>query len=288
MDGLPHLTNHAGGRDHLVALDQDHPGFTDAVYRQRRDIIAQIALDHRTGQPVPEAPYSDEEHAVWRHIWQALTPLHAERICTELLELQQVMPLSRERIPQIATLNPTLMAVGGFRMEPVAGLVSARVFLRYLGQRVFLSTQYIRHHSRPLYTPEPDVVHELIGHVATLIHPGIAELNRLLGLAAAVASDREMTRLERVYWYTLEFGLVEERGALKAFGAGLLSSCGELSAFDTRAVLRDWDLDAIADTPYDPTDYQSTLFVAPSFTRMLVDVTMWVRAGGWRLSGRTD
>ena len=286
MDGLPHLTHHAGGRDQLVPLDPDHPGFTDEIYRHRREIIAQIALDHRTGRPVPEAPYSEEEHAVWRHIWKALTPLHAERIFTELLELQDVMPLSRERIPQLASLNPTLMAIGGFRMEPVAGLVSARVFLRYLGQRVFLSTQYIRHHSRPLYTPEPDVVHELIGHVATLIHPGIAELNRLLGLAAAVASDSEMDRLERVYWYTLGFGVVEERGALKAFGAGLLSSCGELAEFDSRAALRDWNLDAIAETPYDPTNYQSTLFVAPSFTRMLVDVTMWVRTGGWRLSGR--
>jgi len=282
MDGLPHLTQHAGGRDNLVALDQDHPGFQDDVYRRRRDIIAQIALGHRTGQPVPEAPYTEQEHAVWRHIWQQLAPLHTDRICTELLELQQVVPLPRDHIPQLAALNPQLMEAAGFRMEPVAGLVSARVFLRYLGQRVFLSTQYIRHHSRPLYTPEPDVVHELTGHVATLIHPGIAELNRLLGLAAAVASDAEMQRLERVYWYTLEFGVVEERGALKAFGAGLLSSCGELAGFDCGPTLAGWDLDAIARTPYDPTAFQSTLFVAPSFTRMLVDVTRWVRSGGWR------
>ncbi len=282
MDGLPHLTHHAGGRDNLVTLSPEHPGFQDAVYRQRRDIIAQIALDYRTGQPVPEAPYTEEEHAVWRGIWRRLDPLHEERICTELLELQQVVPLPRDRIPQLSHLNPQLLNAGGFRMEPVAGLVSARVFMRYLGTRVFLSTQYIRHHSRPLYTPEPDVVHELTGHVATLIHPGIAELNRLLGLAAAVASDAEMLRLERVYWYTLEFGVVEERGSLKAFGAGLLSSCGELAAFDTGPRLADWDLDAIAKTPYDPTTYQATLFVAPSFTRMLVDVTMWVRSGGWR------
>jgi phenylalanine-4-hydroxylase len=282
MDGLPHRTHHAGGRDNLVALAPDHPGFQDAVYRRRRDIIAQIALDYRAGQPVPEAPYIEPEHAVWRNIWQQLAPLHVDRICTELLELQQVVPLPRDTIPQLATLNPLLMEAAGFRMEPVAGLVSARVFLRYLGQRVFLSTQYIRHHSRPLYTPEPDVVHELTGHVATLIHPGIAELNRLLGLAAAVASDAEMQRLERVYWYTLEFGVVEERGALKAFGAGLLSSCGELSGFDCGPTLADWDLDAIAQTPYDPTVFQSTLFVAPSFTRLLVDVTRWVRAGGWR------
>ena len=283
MDGLPFLTRHAGGHNNLVELDQDHPGFTDAVYRQRRDIIAGIALRYRTGQPVPDAPYTAEEHAVWRQIWEQLGPLHEERVCAELLDLQRILPLPRDGIPQLASLNPSLTASAGFRMEPVGGLVTPRTFLRYLGQRVFLSTQYIRHHSQPLYTPEPDIVHELVGHFATLVHPGIAELNRVLGLAAAVASDEEVRRLERIYWHTLEFGVLEERGALKAYGAGLLSSYGELGTFEQHAELRGWDLDVIADTDYDPTTYQPVIFVAPSFTRMLVEVTMWVRTGGWRI-----
>lgn len=275
-------TRHAGGAKELVELDPDHPGFRDPVYRERRDAIARIALAHRTGQPVPDAPYTDEEHAVWRDVWGRLADLHQEHVCTEILELQRVLPLPRERIPQLEALNPRLSSVAGFRMEPVAGLVSPRTFVRYLGQRVFLSTQYIRHHSRPLYTPEPDVIHELVGHAATLVHPGIAEVNRVLGQAAAVADEDEMLRVERVYWYTLEFGLVEERGAVKAFGAGLLSSCGELVDWPTTAEIGPWDLDVIARTPYDPTDYQKTLFVAPSFTRMLVDVAAWTRDGGWR------
>ena len=115
------------------------------------------------------------------------------------------------------------------------------------------------------------------------MHPGIAELNRIVGHAATVASDEEMLRLERVYWYTLEFGLVEERGTIKAFGAGLLSSIGELTGYAERSKMGTWDLDAMAETPYDPTTYQPVLFVAPSFTRMLVDLTIWVRTGGWRL-----
>ena len=91
-----------------------------------------------------------------------------------------------------------------------------------------------------------------------------------------------MKRLDRVYWYTLEFGLVEEGGAAKAFGAGLLSSVGELTDFDQHAELKGWNLDQIAEAPFDPTDYQSTLFVAPSFTRLICDVTAWVRTGQWR------
>lgn len=282
IDELSRFTFHAGGHNDLVELDPDHPGFNDPVYRARRNAIAQIALAYQTGQPVPDAPYSELEHAVWVQVSEALAALHQQRICTELLDLKRIITLRKDRIPQLSEVNAVLQAAAGFRMEPVAGLVSARTFMRYLGERVFLSTQYIRHHSKPLYTPEPDVIHELVGHAATLVHPGIAELNRVLGRAAVIANPSEMARLERVYWYTLEFGIVEERGALKAFGAGLLSSIGELERYDSEADLQDWDLETIAQTPYDPTQYQSKLFVAPSFTRMLVEVTMWVRTGGWR------
>jgi len=275
-------TRHAGGAADLVVLDPDHPGFRDADYRARRDAIARLALAHRTGSPVVPAPYTASEHAVWRTVWGRLAELHRSRVCREILELQEVMPLPRDRIPQLEELNPTLDAVAGFRLEPVAGLVSPRTFLRYLGHRVFLSTQYIRHASRPFYTPEPDVVHELVGHVATLVHPGIAELNRVLGEAAGVADDDEMRRLDRVYWYTLEFGLVLQDGAPRAFGAGLLSSVGELSEYDRHARLLPWDIPTIARTPFDPTRYQDVLFMAPSFTRLLCDTAAWVRTGGWR------
>ena len=151
-------TEHAGGQSDLVELDPDHPGFRDAVYRERRNEIARIALAYRAGEEVPEAPYIDEEHAVWSSVWKALGPIHTEKAAAEILELQRFMPLDHDHIPQLRELNKQLYNAAGFRMEPVAGLVTARTFMRYLGQRVFLSTQYIRHHSRPFYTPEPDVV----------------------------------------------------------------------------------------------------------------------------------
>ena len=275
-------THHAGGENELVSLDPDHPGFRDAVYRERRNEIARIALAYESGNPVPLAPYSEEEHRVWADIWTALAPLHRDKVAREILELQPFLPLGGDRIPQLRDLNQDLHNAAGFRMEPVAGLVTARTFMRYLGKRVFLSTQYIRHHSKPFYTPEPDVVHELVGHAATLVHPGIAEVNRLLGMAAEVANDREMTRIGNVYWYTMEFGLVDQEGTTKAYGAGLLSSVGELSGFESQTTMNDWDLTKIAATDFDPTTYQTELFVAPSFTRMLVDVSRWVRNGDWR------
>jgi phenylalanine-4-hydroxylase len=275
-------TLHAGGPSGLVELDPDHPGFRDSVYRQRRNEIARIAFDYQTGDPVPLAPYAPEEHAVWATIWEALAPLHQAYAAAEILELQGFLPLGTEQIPQLSELNEQLENTAGFRMEPVAGLVTARTFMRYLGSRVFLSTQYIRHHSKPFYTPEPDVVHELVGHAATLVHPGIAEVNRLLGLAAEVANESEMVRVGNVYWYTMEFGLVQQNDDVKAYGAGLLSSVGEIRGYDTHARLHPFNLDQIAQTGFDPTTYQTDLFVAESFTKMLVDVSRWVRNGDWR------
>ena len=257
----------------MVRLDPDHPGFRDEAYRARRLQIARIALEYEPGKPVPEAAYSVDEHEVWRVVHEQLFPLHRQMACQEIVDLQAVLPLDTHPIPQLEFLNQKSSATSGFRMEPVAGLVNARTFMRYLGRQIFLSTQYIRHHSRPLYTPEPDVIHELVGHAATLVHPAIAELSRVLGVAAEVANDLEMTRLDRVYWFTLEFGIVQERGANKAFGAGLLSSVDELSNYETVAELRPWNLDQMAETHFDPTDYQRTLFVAPSFTQLICDVT---------------
>jgi phenylalanine-4-hydroxylase len=270
---------------HLVQLDPDHPGFRDPVYRQRRDAIARIAAAHRTGDPVPHAPYSDEEHAVWSTICRTLDPLHEQRVSRELLELARQLDLPRDEIPQLAAVNERLMAAGGFRMEPVGGLVAARVFLEHLGRGVFCSTQYIRHASKPFYTPEPDVVHELVGHAASLMHPGVRATSRRFGLAAARATDAEIERLTRVYWYTLEFGVVEEGGELRAIGAGLLSSVGELTRSTTGDVPRvPLDLAVTVERPYDPTQYQPIYDVGPGLQGTLDRLDAWLDDGGWRVA----
>jgi phenylalanine-4-hydroxylase len=113
---------------------------------------------------VPRIDYTGDEHAVWREVSRELAPLHARYACAESLEASRRVALPRERIPQLAEVNAAIGPLHGFRMLPVAGLVTAKAFLTQLARGVFLSTQYMRHHSVPLYTPEPDVVHELIGH----------------------------------------------------------------------------------------------------------------------------
>src|SRR5262245_54711551 len=185
-------SRHAAGADDLVTLDQDHPGFRDPVYRARRNQIARIALEHVLGQPLPSVAYTDEEQAVWRTVWEKLTPLHEHFACREYLASRDRLALDRTHIPQLAEVNTRLEPQTGFRMIPVAGLVSSRVFLGNLAAGVFLSTQYIRHASQPLYTPEPDVVHELVGHACTLFDPTLAALNRLFGAAAPHVDDETL------------------------------------------------------------------------------------------------
>ena len=258
----------------LVVLDAEHPGFRDPEYRSRRNAIARLALDY-TGGSVPEVEYTAGELGVWRTVWQRLDPLHARWACREVLAAEDALPLDRARIPQLAQLNPRLRAASGFEMLPVAGLVAARTFLARLGQGVFLSTQYMRHPSAPLYTPEPDLVHELVGHAATLADPALAGLSRLMGQAAARTDVDGVRALERVYWFTLEFGAVEERGQVKALGAGLLSSVGEIERLQAAPHLP-WDLPRMAATPYDPTAFQPGYYVAPSFARLVDDVARWV------------
>lgn len=262
---------------HLVQLDRDHPGFRDQDYRRRRDEIARLAREYVDGEPVPHVAYTNEEQAVWREVWRQLTPLHEELACAPYKEASSRVDLERTRVPQLSEVNERLLRATGFSMTPVAGLVDPRTFLEYLGRDVFLSTQYMRHFSRPLYTPEPDVVHELIGHAATLLDDDFVELNRLFGAAVRDADAATELALIRVYWWTVEFGVLREKGVLKAYGAGLLSSFGELGAFRASPELRPLDLEEAAATAFDPTDYQGVLFVAKSFDAMAADVSSWLR-----------
>lgn len=267
------------GLEQLVALNADHPGFRDPVYRARRDAIAKLALDHREGEPPPLVAYTDQEHEVWRSVWDHLTPLHAGRAVKEWRSAAARLALDRKWVPQLVEVNE-LTRHPGIEMLPVAGLISAHGFLSALGRGVFRSTQYMRHHSMPLYTPEPDVIHELVGHATSFLAPEIVHLSRAFGEAALRADPETLRRIERLYWYTLEFGVALEGGEVKAYGAGLLSSYGELGDLGKRAALLPFDLEVMARTPYDPTDYQKVLFVAPSFGEMVRRLEAWLAASG--------
>jgi phenylalanine-4-hydroxylase len=234
------------------------------VYRARRDELAALAAGWREGQPVPEPSYTDEEHSVWAAVSTALGELHERSACQAFLAGKQAVSLPEDRVPQLAEVSQLLEPVAGFRYRPVPGLAPLRDFYGSFADGVFWSTQYLRHPSVPLYTPEPDIIHEVIGHANQLAAPGYADLYRLVGAAVArTRGDEALRFLSHVFWYTMEFGVVREGRSYKAFGAGILSSVGETAGFPD-ADIRPVDLLAMGRADYDITQFQPILYCWPS------------------------
>ncbi|MFI1381056.1 phenylalanine 4-monooxygenase [Embleya sp. NPDC020886] len=251
-----------------VELSRSHPGFADAVYRERRNRIAELALKHHRGDPIPEVEYTEEEHEVWRLVSRELSIAHAEFAVADYLEGAARLKLPTDRIPQLEEVGGALQPLTGFRYLPAAGLVPLRDFYGSLADSYFHSTQYIRHHSVPLYTPEPDVVHEVIGHANMLASDRFAALYRVAGEAARRVESREALEfVSKVFWFTLEFGVMHEAGVLKAYGAGIMSSYGEIREFRT-VDIRDLDLVSMGTMQYDITHYQDILYAARSMTQL--------------------
>jgi phenylalanine-4-hydroxylase len=258
------------GRDGAVEvhLGQDHPGFNDPVYRERRNDIATAAMAWAPGQPVPRVAYTDVENEIWRTVSRELHVKHEKYACREYLEAKAALGLPEDRVPQLDEVTERLEPLTGFVYHPAAGLVPLREFYGSLGDRVFHSTQYTRHPSEPLYTPEPDVIHEVIGHGNMLASPRFAAIKQAAGQAAQRAqTDEALQVIADVFWFTLEFGVMREDGELRAYGAGILSSYGEIEEF-RHMEIRPIDFAEMATIDYDITKYQPVLYCAESMDHL--------------------
>ncbi|MEQ1643259.1 MAG: phenylalanine 4-monooxygenase, partial [Pyrinomonadaceae bacterium] len=185
------------------------------------------------------------------------------------LRAKKDLGIRTDQIPQLSEMNRRLNELTGFRLAPIEGLVETRGFLSWLSYRVMLCTQYIRHHSQPAYTPEPDIVHEAIGHIPMFTNPNFADFSQFIGHGARIATDKQLEELGRLYWFTVEFGMVEHEGDIKAYGAGLLSSFGELEhAFSEQVERRPFDLEQVINHEYTYSDMQKVLYVVPSYAEL--------------------
>jgi phenylalanine-4-hydroxylase len=265
-------------RELTVELPGDHPGVHDHEYLARRAHIAEVGTRHRPGDPIPDVHYSAEEDEVWATVSAELADLHQRFACDEVQRGIERLGLPADRVPQLREVDARLAELSGFHIRPVPGLVPTRDFYGSLADRTFLSTQYVRHHSVPFYTPEPDIVHEIIGHGTMLASPRLADLYEAAGRASRRATtEAALDFFSRVFWFTLEFGVVHEGGELRTYGAGLLSSYGEIQVF-REAEIRPWDLPTMGTTDYDITRYQPVLFAADGFDHVLAELTAFFDA----------
>jgi phenylalanine-4-hydroxylase len=219
--------------------------------------------------------YTAEEHAIWRLLFERQQRLLVGRACREFFEGLEGLGVAADGIPEFGRLSEVLDAATGWRIVAVPGLVPDDVFFAHLAHRQFPSTCFIRRRDQLDYLQEPDVFHDICGHVPLLMNPVFADYMQAYGEGGLKAlSLGHLRHLARLYWYTVEFGLIATPGGLRIYGSGILSSAGEsvYSLTDPRPNRIRFDLRRVMRTRYRIDDFQQTYFVIDDF-QQLFDAT---------------
>jgi phenylalanine-4-hydroxylase len=215
--------------------------------------------------------YSAQEHVMWDQLFARQSRMLPGRVTAAFLQGLDILRLSRPGIPDFDELNERLHRATGWSVVAVPGLVPDAVFFEHLANRRFVAGRFIRTPDRQDYLQEPDIFHDVFGHVPLLANPVFADYMQAYCEGGLRSLDYgALDRLARLYWYTVEFGLVEEAGGLKLYGAGIVCSYGEsLFALDDPSPNRiAFDLKRVMRTRYRIDDYQQSYFVIPSFQEL--------------------
>ncbi|WP_296596427.1 phenylalanine 4-monooxygenase [Phenylobacterium sp.] len=222
--------------------------------------------------PQDWASYTLAEHAMWDTLFERQARMLPGRASPAFLEGLDVLRLSKPGIPDFDELSERLHKLTGWRVVAVPGLVPDEDFFRHLANRTFVAGRFIRRPEQIDYLQEPDVFHDVFGHVPMLANPVFADYMQAYGEGGLRSLQYgSLKQLARLYWYTVEFGLVREGGELRIYGAGIVSSFGE-----SRFALEDsspnrigFDLERVMRTDYRIDDYQQTYFVIDSYEDLL-------------------
>ena len=216
--------------------------------------------------------YTPQEHATWKTLFERQTRRLIGRACDEFVAVMQELPIGAEQIPDFRRLSEVLMKRTGWQVIAVPGLVPDEVFFEHLANRRFPSGNFIRKPHELDYLEEPDVFHDVFGHVPMLMNPVIADYIQAYGEGGLRAQRLgKLTQLARVYWYTVEFGLVQQHDGLRIYGAGIASSATEsVFALDDASPHRiRFELERVMRTNYRIDDFQESYFVLGSLDELL-------------------
>jgi phenylalanine-4-hydroxylase len=266
-----------------LELEPGHPGLGDEAYvKRRKELFALCRSSRLQGLGPPLIDYTPEETRIWRDVSPKLDELHIKHASRIYLQAKRALGISQTEIPQLRHLSQRLERETRMHLVPAEGPLPYRTFYSYIGARGFPVTQFIRHGSHPEFTPEPDMIHDCLGHVPPLMNQDYAELLTLIGKAASTAPHGEQVlALKRFSWFSIEFGLIEEEGETRIFGAGILSSTGEIPfSLSSEVEHRPFVTDEVIETDYDPSRMQDLLFIIPSFVFLRREIERLVKRLG--------
>lgn len=214
--------------------------------------------------------YKPEQHAVWAELVRRRRPQIDRYACRAYLEGYEVLGLKDDRLPNLQAVTARLKPLTGWSATPVSGFLPSDAFFEMLDARMFPTTTWIRSRDSLTYTPEPDIFHDVFGHVPMHTHPVFANFLQHYGSVCAKIKDPEtLERLGRLFWYTVEFGLIREQGKIRIYGSGVISSHGECTnVIEGGCQVSDFSLDQVLATPVKVDRIHSRLFAIDSFDQI--------------------
>jgi phenylalanine-4-hydroxylase len=217
------------------------------------------------------AAYTPEQHAVWTELVARRMPQLRKHACREYLEGFEAIGLREDRLPALNAVSANLLPLTGWQSTPVSGFLPPNAFFEMLANRMFPTTTWLRGRNSLEYTPEPDIFHDVFGHVPMHAHPVFGDFLQHYGQVCAglMHDPAALERMGRVFWFTVEFGVIRQEGELKVYGSGLISSHGECTrVLEGGCKVRDFNLDAVMNQEFDTGAMQPVLYAVESFDQI--------------------
>ncbi len=216
------------------------------------------------------ASYSEEEHSIWAELVERAFPELEKHAASEYLDGFSIIGLENDRLPNLTEISGRLQPRTGWNATPVSGFLPAPVFFEMLAARRFPTTTWLRSRESLEYTPEPDIFHDVFGHVPMHAHTVFADFLAYYGsVCASIEDPGVLEKLGRLFWYTVEFGVIRQREGIKVYGSGLISSHGECrNVMEGHCAIHDFTLDEVMSTPVKVNELHKLLFAVSSFDQI--------------------
>jgi len=242
--------------------------------------LAESALSVAQGKLPVAAPYlieqdwkayTTEQHILWAELVRRRMPQLRQHACQEYLDGFDVIGLQEDQLPDLKAVSARLAPRTRWQSTPVSGFLPADAFFEMLANRMFPTTTWLRSRESLEYTPEPDIFHDVFGHVPMHAHPVFGDFLEHYGKVCSrlIGNQEALERMGRLFWFTVEFGVIRQHGELKVYGSGLISSHGECTrVLAGRCEVRNFDLDQVLETVVDTGEMQPILYAVESIEQI--------------------